>query len=199
MLESDVARQRDEIDRLRDRVPGITILHGAEVEILPDGRLDFSDRALEGLDIVLASLHDSAGHSSARLTARYLSAIEHPLVNVITHPRNRITGRYDGYELDFDAICQAARETGTLLEVDGAPIHLDMDGHDAGRAARGGVTLSISSDCHRAGALGRQMRFGVGTARRGGVEAAQVINTRPLADVRALVAHKRASGRMRPA
>jgi DNA polymerase (family 10) len=195
MLESDLDRQRAEIERLRKTVPDIAVLHGAEVDILPDDRLDFSDRALEGLDIVLASLHDSAGHSSASLTARYLAAIAHPLVNVITHPMNRIVGRYEGYTLDFDRICEAARATGTLLEVDGAPIHLDMDGSDARRAVRSGVEISISSDCHRASALARQMRFGVGTARRGGVGAARVVNTRPLTDVRALVARKRGNGR----
>ena len=114
--------------------PRMTILHGIEVDIMPDGRLDFDDEVLESLDIVLASLHDSAGHDGARLTRRCLAAIRHPLVNVITHPANRLVGRSPGYDLDFAAIYAAAAETGTALEIDGAPSHLDMDGERA-RAA----------------------------------------------------------------
>ena len=185
-------RQRDDLARLRERVPGLTILHGVEVDIMPDGRLDFEDDVLESLDIVLASLHDNAGHDPARLTRRCLSAIAHPLVNVITHPANRLVGRDAGYDLDFPAVFAAAAETGTALEIDGAPTHLDLDGERARAAINAGVTVSIDSDCHKAALLDRQMRLGVGTARRGWVEPRHVLNTRPLADVRAFIAAKRA-------
>ena len=158
---------------------------------MPDGRLDFDDKVLEPLDIVLASLHDRAGHDGARLTRRCLTAIRHPLVNVITHPANRLVGRSPGYDLDFEAIYAAAAESGTALEIDGAPSHLDMDGERARAAIGAGVTVTIDSDCHKATLLDRQMRLGVGTARRGWVEARHVLNTRPLADVRAFVAAKR--------
>ncbi len=187
----EVSQQRDEIERLRERFPGMTILHGVEVDIRADGRLDFDDRVLEQFDIVLASLHDRAGHDGARLTQRCLRAIEHPLVNVVTHPINRLVGRTDGYDLDFDAIYAAARDTGTALEIDGAASHLDLDGEHARAAAAAGVTLTIDSDCHRAPQLSQYMRFGVGTARRGWVEARQVLNTRSLADVRAFINAKR--------
>ena len=119
---------------MRERFPSLAILHGIEVDIMPDGRLDFDDKVLESLDIVLASLHDRAGHDGARLTRRCLAAIRHPLVNVITHPANRLVGRSPGYDLDFPAVYAAAAETGTALEIDGAPSHLDMDGE----RARGG-------------------------------------------------------------
>jgi DNA polymerase (family 10) len=188
---SDLARQRQEIDRLRERYPGMTILHGVEVDILPDGRLDFADDVLEPLDIVLASLHDAARHDSRALTARCLQAIRHPLVNIITHPANRLVGRRGGYELDFDAVYAAAVETGTALEIDGAPSHLDLDGDQARAAVAAGVTVAIDSDCHYAGWLERQMRFGIGTARRGWVEPRHVLNTRPLDEVRAFIARKR--------
>jgi DNA polymerase (family 10) len=192
LLAADIGRQRDEIERLRGRVKGIQILHGIEVDIMLDGRLDFDDAQLEGFDIVLASLHDHGGQDARALTERYLQAIRHPLVNIITHPANRSPARFPGYEVDFDALFAAAAETGTAMEIDGAPGHLDMDGALARRAVAAGVTVAIDSDCHRADALGRQMRFGLGTARRGWVEPAHVLNARAVADVRAFVARKRA-------
>jgi DNA polymerase (family 10) len=159
---------------------------------MPDGRLDFSDAALEPLDIVLASLHDSAGHDPAALTRRCIQAIRHPLVTIVTHPANRIVGRRAGYALDFEAVYAAAAETGTALEVDGAPSHMDLDGEHARAAVAAGVTLAIDSDCHRARLLDRQMQIGIGTARRGWVEARHVLNARPLGEVRAFIAAKRA-------
>jgi DNA polymerase (family 10) len=94
--------------------------------------------------------------------------------------------------MDYGEIYAAAAQTGTALEVDGAPAHLDLDGEHAAEAVAAGVTLVIDSDCHRSPGLDRQMRMGVGTARRGWVEPRHVLNTRPLADVRAFLARKRA-------
>jgi DNA polymerase (family 10) len=189
---ADIAPQRDAILALRDRIRDVTILHGVEVDILQDGSLDFDDEVLAGFDIVLASLHDHGGQTVDALTSRYLMAMAHPLVNVITHPANRTPALSPGYDLDFDRLFAAAVETGTAMEVDGAPGHLDMDGALARRAASAGVTIVIDSDCHRTDALERQMRFGVGTARRGWVEPRHVLNTRGIDEVRAFVAAKRA-------
>jgi DNA polymerase (family 10) len=189
-----LAHQRDEIDRLRARFPTLTILHGIEVDILENGRLDFPDHVLEPLDIVLASLHEQLRHDGRTLTRRCIAAIQHPLVNVITHPANRLVGRRDGYDLDFEEIYAAARETGTALEIDGAPGHLDLDGEHARAAVTAGATVTIDSDCHRARALDRQMRLGIGTARRGWVEPGHVLNTRPLDDIRAFIRAKRSRG-----
>ena len=188
----DVPRQREEIEALRGRMRGIDVLHGIEVDIMHDGSLDFDDELLEGFDIVLASLHDHAGHDGARLTERYLRAIHNPLVNIITHPAGRAPALSMGYEVDFEQLFAAAAMTGTAMEVDGAPGHLDMDGALARRAVAAGVTLAVDSDCHRVDALGRQMRFGVGTARRGWIEPRRAPNTPSAADVRAFVARKRA-------
>jgi DNA polymerase (family 10) len=176
----DIARQRTEIQKVRARITRVQVLHGIEVDIMHDGSLDFGDADLAGFDIVLASLHDHAGHDGATLTERYLRAIRHPLVNVITHPANRTPGRSSGYRLDFDTLFAAAAG------------HLDLDGALARRAAAAGVTLVIDSDCHRSDGLARQMRFGVGTARRGWIRPEHVLNTRGLDDVRAFVARKRA-------
>jgi DNA polymerase (family 10) len=194
----EIPRQRDAIEALRSRYPAMTILHGIEVDIHAGGHLDFADEILAGFDIVLASLHDSAGHDAARLTERTIGALRHPLVNVLCHPANRLVGRFEGYALDFDAVFAAAVETGTALEVDGAPSHIDLDGDRVREAIAGGVTVTVDSDCHRAAALAAQMRFGVGTARRGWVEPRHVLNTRPLGDVLAFVAAKRAGGRRPP-
>jgi DNA polymerase (family 10) len=191
---ADVVRQREEIEQIRARMRGIEVLHGIEVDIMHDGSLDFDDEVLGGFDIVLASLHDSGGHDRTQLTDRYLRAIRHPFVNIITHPANRAPGHSDGYDLDFDALFATAAETGTAMEIDGAPGHLDMDGVLARRAVAAGVTLAVDSDCHRVDALARQMQFGIGTARRGWIEPHHVLNARSVNEVRAFVAHKRSRG-----
>ncbi len=190
----EVPDQRAEVMLLRERYPSIHILHGIEVDIMHDGSLDFEDDLLAGFDIVLASLHDHGGHDAAWLTERYLRAIRHPLVNVITHPANRSPAQSTGYEVDFDRLFEAAVESGTAMEIDGAPGHLDMDGVLARRAIAAGVMLVVDSDCHRKEALARQMRWGIGTARRGWTEPQHVLNTRSVDDVRAFVARKRERG-----
>jgi DNA polymerase (family 10) len=186
-----VKKQAEEIARLRERCPAITILHGCEVDILADGRLDFTDRILERFDIVLASLHERLGHEPDQLLQRYTTAMRHPLVTIITHPTNRILPHRPGYELDWDKFFAVAVETGTVVEIDGAPPHLDMNGALARRAIAAGVTVSIDSDCHRAEMLDRQMALGVLTARRGWVEAKHVLNARPIDAVRSAIAAKR--------
>ena len=188
-----VKKQAEEIAELRDQYPEITILHGCEVDILPDGRLDFPDKVLERLDIVLASLHERAGQGPEQLMKRYALAMKHPLVTLITHPTNRIVPTRRGYDLEYDRLFELAVETGTVVEIDGAPSHLDLDGALARRAIAAGATVSIDSDCHRSDMLDRQMDLGIITARRGWVEPRHVLNARSLADVRAAVAAKRGS------
>jgi DNA polymerase (family 10) len=187
-----VKKQAEEIASLRERFPSIQILHGCEVDILENGRLDFPDHVLEHFDIVLASLHERAGHSPEQLMKRYLAAMGHPMVTMITHPTNRLLPNRPGYELDYDRLFEAAAETRTVVEVDGSPSHLDLDGALARRAVAAGATLAVDSDCHRADLLRRQMHLGIVTARRGWVEPRHVLNTRPLAEVRALIQSKRA-------
>jgi DNA polymerase (family 10) len=191
----DIPRQADEIARLRERHQGITVLHGCEVDIMPDGRLDFADEILEQFDIVLASLHDGAGHRADRLLQRYLEAMRNPFVTIVTHPTNRQFPHRRGYEIDYDRLFAAAVETRTVLEIDGGPGHLDLDSGLARRAIAAGATVSIDSDAHGAAILGRQMRLGLLTARAGWVERRHVLNARPLADVVAWIRAKRTGSR----
>jgi DNA polymerase (family X) len=186
-----IARQADEIARLRELYPDIAILHGCEVDILPDGRLDFPDRILERLDIVLASLHERAGQSDEHLLRRYTAAMKHPLVTLITHPTNRLVPNRPGYDLDYTALFEMAVETRTIVEIDGSPVHLDLDGALSRRAIAAGAMMAVDSDCHRAESLELQMELGVTTARRGWVERRHVVNTRPLDEMRAVIAAKR--------
>ena len=186
-----VKKQADEIAVLRDKYPQIAILHGCEVDILPDGRLDFNDRILERFDIVLASLHESAAQPPDELLKRYVSAMQHPLVSVITHPSNRLVPHRRGYDIDYDRLFALAVEFQTAVEIDGAPSHLDLDGALARRAIAAGATVVIDSDCHRAEMLALQMQLGITTARRGWVEPRHVLNARPIDEVRAFIAAKR--------
>lgn len=189
----DAGRQAEEIAGLRERYPDIAILHGCEVDILADGSLDFPDRVLEKFDIVLASLHEREGHGPERLLERYHSAMRHPLVTLITHPTNRLVPSRPGYDLDYARLFEFAVETGTLVEIDGAPAHLDLNGDLARQAIAAGARVCIDSDCHRDELLERQMRLGITMARRGWVEPKHVLNTRPLDEVRRAIAAKRAS------
>jgi DNA polymerase (family 10) len=122
-------------------------------------------------------------------------AMQHPLVTLITHPTNRLVPSRRGYPLDYDRLFELAVEHRTAVEIDGAPSHLDLDGALARRAIAAGVTVVVSSDCHRAEMLRTQMDLGIVTARRGWVEPRHVLNTRPLDDVRAFIAAKRGSTR----
>jgi len=112
-------------------------------------------------------------------------------VTMITHPTNRQIPYRKGYDLDYHALFAAAVETGTVVEIDGAPTHLDLNGDLAHHAITAGAMISIDSDSHRAEVLERQMRMGVLMARHGWVEPRHVLNTRPIAEVRALIAAKR--------
>jgi DNA polymerase (family 10) len=187
----DVHRQAEEIAAVREQYPQITILHGAEVDILPNARLDFPERVLSSLDIVLASLHDRAGHSPDRLLERYEAAMTHPLVSIVTHPMNRGGPERPGYDLDVDRLFELACETETVLEIDGAPSHLDLEASLARRAVQAGVTLSIDSDAHRTDMLERNMGLGLLLARRGWVEPKNVLNGRRYADLVGFLARKR--------
>jgi len=172
---------RRQIELVRDadaRVDGIELLAGSEVNVLPDGSLDYEDELLAELDWVVASVHTSFGMSEQKMTERMIAAIEHPLVRAIGHPTGRLIERRRPYALDLDAVFAAAARTGTLLEINGNPDRRDLSDVNARAAARAGVTLVIDSDAHRTRTLAN-MRWGVATARRAWLTRGQVANTRP--------------------
>lgn len=181
-------RQWKRIERLNARLAAdghpLTLLRGAEVDILPDGSLDLDDATLEALDVVLVALHAKLDLPPAEQTRRVLRAIAHPSVDVLAHPTGRLlagdrgAGRR-GAALDREQLFRAAADHGVMLEVDAQPDRLDLDDAACRAAIAHGVRLTIDTDAHAAAEL-RFMRWGVDQARRGWVTAQDVANTRPL-------------------
>jgi DNA polymerase (family 10) len=161
---------------------GIQVLAGTETNVLPDGSLDYADDVLEQLDWVIASLHTSFRLSEKKQTDRMLRAMEHPLVDAIGHPTGRLLERREPYAIDIDRVIAKAVETGTFLEVNANPDRRDLNDVYARAAAEAGVTLLIDSDAHWPRTL-RNMRYGVATARRAWLTAANVGNTRAWAEL----------------
>jgi DNA polymerase (family X) len=170
---------------------GFRLLHGCELEIRADGRLDFDDKLLASYDLVVASLHVARKQSRAELTARVLGAIRSPHVDVIAHPAGRMIQTRDDLDLDWDAVYAAAAETGTALEMNGSDHRLDLSDTRARHAVELGCILSIDSDAHRVEEF-EFLRWGVAQARRAWVEPRSVLNTRSRADLLAWVAGKAA-------
>jgi DNA polymerase (family 10) len=162
---------------LRDRYP-ITILCGSEVDIRADGRLDYPDELLEQLDVVVASVHSAMGQDEETMTKRLFRAMEHPAVTIIGHLSTRLIGRRDPTRFDLEAVLQAARDTGTALEINASPQRLDLKDTHAFRAREIGVPLVINTDSHHHSGLD-QRRFGVAVARRAWCEAGHILNTMP--------------------
>ena len=183
--------QWSEIDRLNDSLaadgpPPIVVLKGIEVDMLEKGGLDLPDDVLARADWVVASLHYGQNQPRAQITARILEAIENPHVSVIGHPTGRLINRRPAYDVDIEAVIAAAAKTGTFLEINANPWRLDLDDHHAAAAKRAGVKLVISTDAHSTRGLD-VMRCGVLQARRAGLEAKDVANTRTLAQLKKLM------------
>jgi DNA polymerase (family 10) len=175
-----------QIDRIRNtNVEGIELLAGSEVNILTDGSLDYDDDILELLDWVVASVHSSFRMTAANMTQRIVGAIEHPLVDCIGHLSGRKIERRAPYEFDLEKVLQACVDTGTLLEINASPDRRDINDTTARAAAKQGIPIVIDCDAHRVGGF-EVARYGVATARRGWLTAAQVANTRPWAELKQL-------------
>ncbi len=178
----DPARLRQqwrEIEKVQARLKGIRLLRGIEVDILEDGSLDLPDDVLAELDWVVASVHYKFNQPPAEMTRRLLRVVKNPHVDVIGHPSGRLIERRDPIDFDLDAILHAAHEEGCAFEVNSQPERLDLVDTACLAAKRAGVKLVISTDSHSATGFGL-LEFGVGQARRGWIEAPDVLNTRPL-------------------
>lgn len=179
----DARRLRQEwkaIDKLAGKVRGITILKGVELDILKDGALDLPDAVLAEADWVVGSIHYDQNQSREQITERLLKAVRHPLVHAIGHPTGRLIGKRTGYDVDLNVIFRAAADYGCLLELNSQPERLDLDDTALMGAKKRGVGIVIDTDAHAVEELGF-MEFGVYQARRAGLEAKDVANTRTLA------------------
>jgi DNA polymerase (family 10) len=179
-------RRQIELVREADAsIEGIRILAGSEVNILPDGSLDYEDDLLAELDWVIASVHTAFGMSEQAMTERMISAIEHPLVDAIGHPTGRLIERREPYALDIQAVIEAAARTETMLEINANPDRRDLNEVHARAAAQAGVRILIDSDAHWVARFD-VMRWGIATARRAWLTAGDVANTRPWEEFRKL-------------
>jgi DNA polymerase (family 10) len=172
-----IHQQRDEILQVQKELGNrIRLLWGSEVEIKADGSLDYPDEVLAEMDVVIASLHTGLRQPRQQVTDRLIRAIQNPHVDIIGHPTGRLLPNRDGADLDMESVLQAAAQSGVALEINAHPSRLDLDAPYARRAAELGVLLSINTDAHTSSDFDL-LPFGMATARRGWLEAANVINT----------------------
>jgi DNA polymerase (family 10) len=170
-------RRIEEVRELDAELGRFRLLAGSEVNVMPDGSLDYEDEVLAELDWVIASVHTSFRIGPERMTERVLHAIEHPLVDCIGHLTGRLLLKRDPYELDVERVFAAAAENGTMLEINGNPRRRDLNEGHARLAAEAGVRIVLTTDAHRTSTLAN-MPYAVATARRAGLEADQIANTR---------------------
>jgi DNA polymerase (family 10) len=178
-------RQIELVREANAQLDGIELLAGSEVNVLPDGSLDYEDDLLGELDWVIASVHTAFGMGEQAMTERMITAIEHPLVDAIGHPTGRLIERREPYAIDLSAVFAAAARTGTMLEINANPDRRDLSAINARGAARAGVRILIDSDAHRTHTL-QNMRWGIATARRAWLNAADVANARPWPELQKL-------------
>lgn len=183
MTDEKILAQRERVRALDRAHRGMRVLHGTELNIGPDGGLDWPDDFLAGFDLCVASIHSHFRQSRAALTRRLVRAAENPHVNIIGHPTTRMLGRRPAIDADFDEVFAACARTGTALEVNAQPDRLDLGDELILRARRHGVRFAVDSDAHSTLHLDF-MRYGVGTAQRGRLTKDDVINTWPLTRLR---------------
>jgi DNA polymerase (family 10) len=186
---SQIREQRAAVEALGNRF-GIRTLVSSEVDILPDGSMDFEDSVLAELDLVVGSVHSATHQSRDEMTARLIRACENPYVTIVGHPTGRRFDGSPGYEFDYGAVFEAAARTGTALEIDGQAVRLDLPAPLVRKAKTFGVTFTADSDAHRTGDLANA-ELAVGQARRAGLTKDDLLNTRPLDAVLEFVRRKR--------
>jgi len=185
-----LAKQIRRIREINNKLKGLTIFAGAEVDILANGALDFDDKLLAGLDFVVASIHSGLGSPREKVTSRTLKAMDNPYVTCVGHPTGRLIGQREAMDLDIAAVIEHAAQTHTALEVNANPYRLDLKDKHCRMATERGVKLAIGTDAHSAAGLGL-MPFGVATAARGWVRKDDVLNTLPLTQLQTYLKTKR--------
>ncbi|WP_082892663.1 DNA polymerase/3'-5' exonuclease PolX [Rossellomorea aquimaris] len=168
-------KQIDEIKEINKKYDDIEVLSGIEMDILPDGTLDYSDEILEKVDVVIASIHSSFSQSQEKIMERLSTALRSAHVDIIAHPTGRIIGRREGYDVDMDLLIQLAKETNTALELNANPNRLDLSAENIRKAQESNVKLVINTDAHSVEHLDF-MKIGIGTARKGWIKKDTVLN-----------------------
>jgi DNA polymerase (family 10) len=185
-----LAQQIKEIHKLNDKLKGITIFAGSEVDILANGLLDFDNKLLADLDFVIASIHSGMSSPREKVTSRTLKAMDNPYVNCVAHPTGRLIGEREAMDIDIAAVIKYAAQTHTALEINANPYRLDLKDVHCKMAIEEGVKLAIGTDAHSVGSLGL-MNFGVATAGRGWATKNDALNTLTPAKIKAFVKAKR--------
>ncbi len=183
---SRLLQQIEEIDKVNEELNGIAILKGIEVEILEDGRLDLSNEVLKKLDLVVGSIHNQFNLSLEKQTRRILRAMDHPYFSILAHPTGRLIDEREPYKVDLMQIIHKARRRGCFLELNANPRRLDLDDTYCRVAKEEGVLVAINADAHSLDSFDH-LRYGVGQARRGWLEKDDVLNTRPLEELKKLL------------
>jgi len=178
----DLRRQGEEIAAANDELAPFRVLRGSEVDIRRDGELDLPDDILSELDWVQLSLHAGQREQGDTLTRKVTEAMRHPAVSCLSHPKGRIINHRPPNALDLERVFEVALELGVALETNGLPDRLDLSGPEVRLAVEAGVAIVASTDAHSIRGLGN-MRLAIATARRGWATAADVVNTRPLAEL----------------
>lgn len=178
LTEKEALAHLKKIDAAGKKVGGIKIIRGMEVDILPDGTLDYPDSVLKEIDIVFASVHSNFKMGKPEMTKRIIKAMKNKYVRVLSHPTGRLIGQRDAYEIDLDEVLKAAEDTGTFIELNAYPARLDLDDIHCRKAKELGIIIVITTDAHSTSQLD-YMRYGLLTARRGWLEAKDILNTLP--------------------
>ncbi|MHC1610513.1 MAG: DNA polymerase/3'-5' exonuclease PolX [Candidatus Methanospirareceae archaeon] len=189
--ESKIAKRQEEIERTNERLEDeglkFRVLSAVEVDIKPDFSMDFSDEILKSMDVVVGAIHTKFSQDRETMTKRIITAMEDPNVDIIAHPTGRLLRKRDPYEVDMERLMTAAKETGTILELNSFPERLDLNDMHCKMAKDYGVLIAISTDAHDAMQMGGVIKYGVATARRGWLEPRDVVNTRSLEEMMKMV------------
>jgi DNA polymerase (family 10) len=187
MTDDKILAQRERVAKLQSKYPKMTLLHGTELNIDPDGNVDWEGDFLAGFDLTVASVHSHFSQSREEMTARVLRAIENPYVDIIGHLTTRQIGKRPPVDLDLEAVFEAAGRTGTALEINSHPDRLDLSDEHVLWARRHGVRFAVNTDAHAVPHLDHR-RFGVGVAQRGWLTKHDVINAWPLRKLQGFLA-----------
>ncbi|MDD3236758.1 MAG: DNA polymerase/3'-5' exonuclease PolX [Candidatus Gastranaerophilales bacterium] len=174
------------IDNLNEKLKDFKILKGIEVDILEDGTLDLPDSILKELDIVIGAIHYNQNLPKEKQTERILKAMDNPYFNILAHPTGRLINQREGYDVDMEKIMKKAKDTNSILEINAHPSRLDLNNTNAKMAKNMGVKLSIATDAHDISGL-KNMKYGVNQARRGWIEAKDVVNTNDLTTIKQIL------------